>query len=298
MTANFRAESLPMRFFRSLGLDSIAWSLRRIHCPVNENALVLEVGSGGNPYARSNVLVDAYEETSERHWVPLKVDRPLVLGFAERLPFRDQAFDFVIASHVLEHSAQPEIFLKELQRVAKAGYIEVPDAFMERINPYTDHRLEITCRKNKLIIRKKRASVVDSEVLELYEDRVKPFLTRELIPKRPFEFHVRYYWNGTINFTVVNPEADASWEPSKVDGSGGIPAFDLKARIHGIVLDTLRKLLSQNRRNRKIDLVNLLACPSCGAPSLSKLPESIRCNNCENTYPLRKGIPVMYPHLR
>lgn len=28
---------------------------------------------------------------------------------------------------------------------AKAGYIEVPDAFMERINPL-DHRLEITVR--------------------------------------------------------------------------------------------------------------------------------------------------------
>ncbi len=82
---------------------------------------MLEVGSGGNPYARADVLLDAYEETRERHWAPLIADRPLVLGFVEDLPFHDHAFDFMIASHVLEHSARPERFLAELQRVARAG---------------------------------------------------------------------------------------------------------------------------------------------------------------------------------
>ena len=161
----FNSQSLLMRFFRANGLESVAWSLRRLHCPVDDNSLVLEVGSGGNPYARANVLLDAYEETKERHWVPLKADRPMVLGFVEKLPFKSKAFDFVIASHVLEHSPQPEQFLAELQRVAKAGYIEVPDAFMERINPYTDHRLEITCRNEKLIIRKKPANIVEHETV-------------------------------------------------------------------------------------------------------------------------------------
>jgi len=106
---------------------------------VAPEALVLEVGSGGNPYARANVLLDAYEVTRQRHWVPLKTDRPTVLGFVEHLPFKDKAFDFVIASHVLEHSADPDRFLSELQRVGRGGYIEVPDAFMERIIPYRDH---------------------------------------------------------------------------------------------------------------------------------------------------------------
>ena len=126
-------ESMPMRLSKRLGLTRVAWALRRLHCPVAAEALVLEVGSGGNPYARANVLLDAYEVTGQRHWVPLVSDRPTILGFVESLPFKDKAFDFVIASHVLEHSSEPERFLAELQRVAKAGYIEVPDAFMERI---------------------------------------------------------------------------------------------------------------------------------------------------------------------
>ena len=86
---------------------------------------------------------------------PSVSDRPTVIGFAENLPFKDKTFDFVIAAHVLEHSAHPEKFLSELQRVAKSGYIEVPDAIMERLNPYKDHRLEITKRDGALKIKKR-----------------------------------------------------------------------------------------------------------------------------------------------
>ena len=45
-----------------------------------------------------------FEEARERHRVPLVTDCPTVLGFVENLPFRDNALDFVIAPHVLEHS--------------------------------------------------------------------------------------------------------------------------------------------------------------------------------------------------
>ena len=122
-------ESASMLLFRRLGLENVAWSLRRLHCPVDRQALVLDIGSGGNPYPRANVLLDAYEDTVERFHVPLVRDRPIVYGLAERLPFRDKAFDFIIASHVFEHSQDPVAFLKEIIRVGKAGYIETPDAF-------------------------------------------------------------------------------------------------------------------------------------------------------------------------
>src|SRR5688500_449050 len=90
-------ESRLMRLFRALRLESLAWSARRLHCPISPDALVLEVGAGGNPYPRANVLLDAYEETQERNWEPLRKDRPFVFGFIENLPFKDGAFDFLIA---------------------------------------------------------------------------------------------------------------------------------------------------------------------------------------------------------
>ena len=69
-----------MQFFLKLGAKKLAWACRRLHCPVSESALVLEVGSGGSPYFRANVLIDAFEETRERHGAPLIPDRPYVIG--------------------------------------------------------------------------------------------------------------------------------------------------------------------------------------------------------------------------
>jgi SAM-dependent methyltransferase len=289
-------ESSLMRLFSWLGRERFSWSLRRLHCPVDRSALVLEVGSGGNPYYRANILLDAYEDTRERHWAPLITDRPTVLGFVENLPFKDKAFDYVIASHVLEHSTDPKRFLAELQRVANAGYIEVPDAFMERINPYLDHRLEITVRNGCLVIRKKKAWQVDPNLVELYEKSVKGVIVGETIPRYPFAFHVRYYWQKKIDFVVVNPEEDASWKAPVSDEKE--MQKGRRAKIHQIFLTFARAVLSQHFRNRRIDLQSLLTCPRCGAGGLNWGREEIECIQCSAIYQVRDGIPVMYYEVR
>jgi len=285
-----KTESLGMSLLRKVGFESTAWSLRRLYCPVDKHALILEVGSGGNPYARSNVLLDAYEETRERHWVPLVSDRPTVLGFVEKLPFRDKMFDFVIASHVLEHSPDPEKFLSELQRVAKAGYIEAPDAFMERVNPYRDHRLEVTVRNGELLIRKKSGWVVEPDTVEFYEDRVKLLLTGEVIPRHPFLFHVRFYWEGKIPFRIVNPETDATWQAPVVD-------FKSNASTHVGLRMLLQKIFkraySQKTRNKTINLKELLQCPNCGG-KIQATGDEFVCQSCNSLFPIRNGVPIMF----
>ncbi|GGI17912.1 methyltransferase domain-containing protein [Oxalicibacterium faecigallinarum] len=283
--------SRAMQLMLALRLQPIAWALRRFHTPVHPNALVLEVGSGGNPYPRANVLLDAYEHTRERHWVPLTSDRPTVLGFVENLPFKDKAFDFVIASHVLEHSTDPERFLAELQRVARAGYIEVPDALFERLNPYRDHRLEITDRDNTLIITKKQAWINDPGLVELYEHRVKRYLTTMLMPKRPFEFHVRYYWQDNIAYQVTNPEVDTNWTPPEQIRPS--TSLSLKARLREWGRQGIRNLLSQRKRNQGIDVFPLLRCPSCQCEQLNRQAEQLVCSSCQTRYPVRNGLMVM-----
>ena len=262
--------------------NRLAWSLRRLSLDIPKNALVLEVGSGGNPYPRSNVLVDAYESTQERHWEPLVCDRPTVLSYGENLPFKDKAFDYVIAAHVLEHSPYPEKFLLELSRVGKAGYIETPDAFMERINPYKDHRLEVTLDKEVLVVRKKQWWLNDLDLVSLYEKKAKKIIANETIPQNPSAFHVRYFWRDSINFTVVNPSVDSTWEPPACDYS---PPQTLRKKIRLIILSIIRWIFSQNARNSRLDILGLLRCPKCFSERLdSSNSNSVICKDCDSSY--------------
>jgi SAM-dependent methyltransferase len=269
----------------------LAWSLRRINIKIPPDALVLEVGSGGNPYPRANVLLDAYEETRERHWVALIHDRPTVLSFGENLPFKDKSFDYVIAAHVLEHTPYPEKFLAELQRVARGGYIETPDAFMERINPYKDHRLEVTVRDEGLVIRKKPAWINDADLVELYEKRAKAIITRETIPQHAAEFHMRYFWQDKIKFSIVNPEVDATWTPPAQSRYLPPQKLGIKAKLRLLLLNLIRTFFSQGSRNAKLDILPLMRCPKCYSEHLERLlPKEIICSGCDAHYKIDRNI--------
>lgn len=290
-------ESKSMRFFKKLGMEGIAWSLRRLHCPVDKDALVLEIGAGGNPYPRANVLLDAYEETVERIESSLINDRPLVLGFAEKLPFKNKSFDFIIASHVLEHSHDPEAFLRELMRVGKAGYIETPDAFFERINPFTFHRLEVADIGSYIRIFKKPSWRHDVDIVDEYERKVKNRNFISFTSKHPEPFYMRFYWRDSIDFEIVNPDVDSSW-PLPVEAyekKKSNKQLSMKRRIRDFRLKMARYLFSQNSRNKKIDIFQLLACPTCSSDSLSHSVDEINCIRCNVSYLIRNGIPFMYP---
>lgn len=262
---------------------------------IPSEALVLEVGSGGNPYPRSNVLLDAYEETRERHWDALIHDRLTVLSFGENLPFKDKAFDYVIAAHVLEHTPHPEKFLAELQRVARAGFIETPDAFMERINPYKDHRLEVTVRDEGLVIRKKPAWIYDADLVELYERRAKTIITRETIPRYAAEFHMRYFWKDKIKFTVVNPGVDAGWVPPAGDINTPAPQLGIKAKMRFLILGLIRRVFSQGGRNAKLDILQLMRCPKCHSEQLERnASDEIVCKGCDAHF--KTGHNIFYLH--
>ena len=283
---NIKKESLLMRLFKKIGLDAIAWSLRRLYCPVKKNDLVLEVGSGGNPYFRANILCDAYFETQERFFVPLIYDRPTIIAPAENLPFKDDIFDFVIASHVLEHSANPKKFLSELQRVAKAGYIEVPDAFMERLTHYGFHRLEITDKEDALIIRKKKNYIQDQEIVNLFKHKARAIFPT-WVSQYPFHFHVRYYWSkdtGGIKYKIINPKYEFDWNPPAFGQESVRNKFNLKIFLKTQALLLIRKLFSQNERNNQIDILGLMACNKCKKDAFELRRSSIVCKGCSDEY--------------
>lgn len=294
-----KTESSAMRMLKKMGFEGVAWALRRIHCPVSKEALVLEVGAGGNPYPRANVLLDGYEDSVERIEKSLVSDRPLVLGFAERLPFKSKSFDFVIASHVLEHSANPEQFLRELMRVGKAGYIETPDAFFERINPFTYHRLEVAAinEGKKIRLFKKASWRPDEFIVDEFERQMKDRSFIKYISRHPAPFHMRFYWQDKIDFEVVNPQVDCGWTlPEEAyRKSAALPSPSVLLRLRYGIRNAFRWLFSQNDRNRQIDVYALLACPTCGREELKKTDAGIMCGHCGVEYPIKNGVPLMFP---
>jgi SAM-dependent methyltransferase len=91
------------------------------------DARVLDVGSGGWPFKRATVLADKYVGSTTHRVEPIARDnRPFYEVDLEKLSFDDKSYDFVFCSHVLEHMDNPGTAMRELMRVGKQGYIEVP----------------------------------------------------------------------------------------------------------------------------------------------------------------------------
>jgi len=91
---------------------------------------VLDIGSGHMPFPFATHLADYAIEDSRygRAGEPFEhvAGKPIIQCNIEKMPFADREFDFVYCSHVLEHTENPETACRELMRVAKRGYIEMP----------------------------------------------------------------------------------------------------------------------------------------------------------------------------
>ena len=86
---------------------------------------VLDVGGGGHPFNRASLVVN-YSLVSHSNVRYESTVTPMVLADVHRLPFRDNSFDFVYCSHVLEHVDSPIDACAELMRVGKRGFVETP----------------------------------------------------------------------------------------------------------------------------------------------------------------------------
>ena len=86
---------------------------------------ILDVGCGSQP--RGDVNCDLFLGKSPHTKYTIKKCGNFVRCNAEWLPFRDNSFPIVYASHLMEHLSHPFNFLKEAKRVAsKIVYLQVP----------------------------------------------------------------------------------------------------------------------------------------------------------------------------
>jgi len=260
-------------------VNNLLWSLRKLRLPIPPKALVLDVGSGSNPHPAADILLEKYVDSTHRHGSDLVADRPTVLADACHMPFRDKRFDFVLAFHVLEHTPNPEAFLRELQRVGKAGYIETPNALFERLIPYDVHLLEVMSLDGTLLIYKKSAERPDPFLNEL-RLTVRSPEWRDFFYDHPALFHVRHLWTDEIRFKVINPEVTSEWFRA--------PRLIADVVSNSASRDSRKSLLRLIRewyrwRKPTVDLDQLLVCPHCHG-ELNKLDKTWYCPVCDRSY--------------
>ena len=124
----------------------------------NPDWKILDVGCGYTANINASVVADIKDLSDyykEKKFI--KID-------GKNLPFKDKEFDFVIASHVIEHIEDFEFFIKELERISTKGYIELPTRFSDNLvfENKNDHIWWFKYDDiNNLIIASKRNQLID-----------------------------------------------------------------------------------------------------------------------------------------
>ena len=163
----------------------------------NTSWKILAIGCGYTAHKNANVVCDVQDLSS------VYKEKDFVKLTSNILPFKDKEFDFVIASHVIEHVKDVEIFIKELQRVSSKGYIELPTKLEDNLvfENKKDHlwHMEFDDDKNQLIISKK------TQFLE-------PVLTVSSAKKFLKYFRqslvLELFWENSIEFNIVDKNLD------------------------------------------------------------------------------------------
>ncbi len=153
---------------------------------------VLDIGCGYSANKFATTICDVQDLS---HYYK---DKNFVKLDGKRLPFKDNYFDFVIASHVLEHVEDYKFFINELERVSSKGYIELPTKLEDNLvfENKKDHlwQMDFDDDNSRLLISKK---------LQFIE----PILTVSMLKKFRKNFKsslvLELYWENKIDYDFV-----------------------------------------------------------------------------------------------
>ena len=152
---------------------------------------ILDIGCGYNANKFANVICDVQDLSNYYQ------NKKFTKLIEKKLPFKDKEFDFVVASHVMEHVEDVEFFIKELERVSKQGYIELPTMLEDNLvfENKKDHlwHMDFDDVENRLLISKK---------IQYFE----PILTVSTIKKLDEIFRrsliLELYWENKIDYII------------------------------------------------------------------------------------------------
>jgi SAM-dependent methyltransferase len=155
----------------------------------NSNWNILDIGCGYTANKYANTIADVQDLSR------FYKDKNFIRITEKKLPFKDNEFDFVITSHVIEHVEDFQFFINEIERISKQGYIELPTRLGDNIvfENLKDHVwwFKYNDELNSLIVSKK------NQILE-------PFVTVSTAKKLEKIFReslvMEIYWKDKIDF--------------------------------------------------------------------------------------------------
>ena len=126
-------------------------------------------------------------------------DKTFVKITEKKLPFKDKEFDFIVASHVIEHVKDVGFFIKELERVSSKGYIELPTILEDNLvfENKDDHlwHMEFNDVENELLVSKK-VQFLEPVLTVSTSKRFLKYFRQSLV----LELH----WENSIEFKMVD----------------------------------------------------------------------------------------------
>jgi SAM-dependent methyltransferase len=170
----------------------------------NQSWNILDIGCGYGANMYASVICDVQDLSK---YYP---NKKFVKLSEKKLPFKDQEFDFVIASHVMEHVEDIEYFIKELERVSKKGYIELPTKLEDNLvfENKKDHlwHMDFDDVDLKLLISKK---------IQYFEPILSVSSIKKLNKIFRKSFVLELFWENNIDY-VLSDHIDEDFEKISV----------------------------------------------------------------------------------
>ena len=183
----------------------------RLKLNIKPGEKVLDIGSGDFPHPRANVVVDKFIDDNTHRSGDINVlnHQKFIQADGENLPFEDNEFDYVVSSHALEHAENPDLFIKEMCRVGKRGYVETPSLIGEFLIPKNSHKWVLLDVDGTLVLYEKE-KLGFNPMLDYGELFLSYFPRKSIGWKIMQRTHhqmltVNYEWKDNIDF-LINPE--------------------------------------------------------------------------------------------
>ena len=161
----------------------------------NPSWKILDIGCGYTAHEKANVICDIKDLSN------FYKNKKFIQLDGKTLPFKNKEFDFVIASHVIEHVEDVTFFIKELERVSSKGYIELPTSLEDNLvfENKNDHlwHMEFNDIDQKLLITK-RIQYIEPVITVSTAKKLAKYFKQSLI--------LELFWEESIEFELVEKD--------------------------------------------------------------------------------------------